>query len=212
MKFQGLGLRMGLLLAGAMLLGGCATYDYDASRANLSYSGQRRVTVGAWDQREYVVSGDQDPDFVGWQRTNMGIPFKVKTSSKQPLATEMTSSLILSLAGAGFTASPVTLKPEDTEGSAVYSLLRNRPARALLLRVDEWKSDTLMKPTVYYDLTMNVYDGVGRKLGSKTLKGDEDLEGRIFNPSGKAKKTVPEAFRVKIEQLLNSPEIAKALK
>ncbi len=212
MKFQGTGLQMGLLLAGVMLLGGCASYDYDASRAKLGYSGQRRVAVGTWDQREYIVSGDQDPDFVGWQRTNMGIPFKVKTSSKQPLATEMTSSLILSLAGAGFAASPVTLKPEDTEGSAVYTLLQNKPGRALLLRMDEWKSDTLMKPTVYYDLTMYVYDGAGRKLGSKTLKGDEDLEGRIFNPSGKAQKTVPEAFRVKIEQLLNAPEIAKALK
>lgn len=208
MKIQGIV----LFLAGVMLLTGCASYDYDASRANLSYSGQRRVAVATWDQREYVVSGDKDPDFVGLQRTNMGIPFNVKTTSKQPLATEMTNSLILSLAGAGFTASPVTLTPQATEGSAVFALLHDKPARALLLKVNEWKSDTLMKPTVYYDLTLNVYDGAGRKLGTKSVKGDEDLEGRVFNPSGKAKKTVPEAFRLKIEQLLNAPEIATALK
>jgi hypothetical protein len=211
MKIKGIG----LLLAGMMLLAGCAVgnkYDYDASRANLAYSGARRVTVAAWEQRKYVLSGDKQPDFVGLQRGNMGVPFDVVTGSKQPLATEMTGSLILSLTGAGFTASPVTLTQKDTEGSAVYALLRNKPARAVLLRVDNWESDTFKNPTVYYDLTLNVYDGGGRKLAAKNVKGSQDLDGSFFNAPGKAKKAVPEAFRLKIEQLLNAPEIVAALK
>ena len=120
--------------------------------------------------------------------------------------------MAISESGAGFTASPVTLTQKDTEGSAVYALLRNKPARAVLLRVDNWESDTFKNPTVYYDLTLNVYDGGGRKLAAKSTKGSQDLEGSFFNAPGKAKKAVPEAFRLKIEQLLNAPEIVAALK
>jgi hypothetical protein len=203
-------------LSSVLLLAGCVMgnkYDYDDSRGSLAYSGQgKRVAVAAWDQRPYVLSGNKQPDFVGLQRTDMGIPFNVVTASKQPLATEMTHSLLLSLAGAGFGAMPVALAPHSGEGDAVRALLRDRPARAVLLRVADWESDTLHNPKVIYDLTLNVYDGAGRKLAGKSLKGSDALQGQLFNPMEKAKQIVPDAFKQKIELLLNAPEIAAALK
>ncbi len=204
------------LTLGLLLLGGCAIgnrYDYDDSRGTLGYSGQgRHIAVAAWEQRPYVLSGNKPPEFVGLQRTRMGIPFDVITASKQPLATEMTHSLVLSLGGAGFGAAPVTLPPRSGEGGAVYALLQNKPARAVLLRVANWESDTYNNPTVFYDLTLNVYDGAGRKLASKSLKGSDDLKGRAFNPTEVAQRVVPDAFKQKIELLLNAPEIVAALK
>ena len=205
-----------LALAGTLLLGGCAIgnkYDYDDSRGTLNYSGQgRRVAVAAWEQRPYVLSGNKQPNFVGLQRTRMGIPFDVVTASKQPLATEMGNSLVLSLAGAGFGATPVTLAPRSSESGAVSALLRGKPARAVLLRVANWESDTYNNPTVFYDLTLSVYDGGGHKLASRALKGSDDLKGNAFNPTDKARQIVPDSFKQKIELLLNAPEIATALK
>ena len=207
--------RISLVLI-ALLVAGCEIgnkYDYDDSRGSLAYSGQgKRIAVAAWDQRPYVLSGNKQPDFVGLQRLRMGIPLDVVTASKQPLATEMTHSLVLSLAGAGFGATPVQVTPRNSEGNAVYALLSGKPARALLLRVGDWESDTYNNPKVIYDLTLNVYDGAGRKLASKNLKGSDALKGQLFNPTEKAKQIVPDAFKQKIELLLNAPEIAAALR
>lgn len=207
--------RLGLLACSVPILCGCAIgnkYDYDDAKAKVAYRGHGRVAVAAWDRRPYVLSGDKDPDFVGLQRNNWGIPFKVVTASKQPLATEMGHALVLSLADAGFGATPVEVQPQDSEGNAVYSLLRNKPARAVLLRVDDWESDNYHNPTVVYDLTLNVYDGGGRKLASKSLKGSDDLHGSAFNPMGKAKEIVPAEFQQKVQLLLNAPEIQTALR
>ena len=205
-----------LLLAALSLLGACAMgnrYDYNDTRVAVGYSGQaRRVTVAAWDQRPYVLDGDKDPDFVGLQRNRMGIPFDVVTASKQPLATEMTDAMVRALATAGFGATRVTLPGGRNEAAARDALLASRPARALLLRVDNWESDTLKNPAVFYDLTLSVYDASGHRLAAKTVKGTDDLEGRFFNPMEKAKQIVPDNFRLKIESLLNAPEIAAALK
>jgi hypothetical protein len=203
-------------LIATLLVAGCEIgnkYDYDDSRGSLAYNGQgKRIAVAAWDQRPYVLSGNKQPDFVGLQRLRMGIPFDVVTASKQPLATEMTHSLVLSLAGAGFGATPVQVTPRNSEGNAVYALLGSKPARAVLLRVGDWESDTYNNPKVIYDLTLNVYDGAGRKLASKNLKGSDALKGQLFNPTEKAKQIVPDAFKQKIELLLNAPEIAAALR
>jgi hypothetical protein len=205
----------GLAMLMAALLGACAIgnkYDYDDSRAHLAYGGQgRRVAAAAWDQRAYVLSGHKRPNFVGLQRNRWGIPFDVGTASKQPLATEMTGSLVQSLAAAGFGAEPATVPPRGSENDAVQALLRGKTSRALLLRVDNWRSDTYNNPAVYYDLTLSVYGDDGRRLAAKTLRGRDNLKGRLLNPMGKAKQIVPETFRRKLEELLNAPEIAAAL-
>lgn len=208
--------------AGAMLLAGCALalagcvvgnrYDYESAKSAVGYRGSGAVTVGTWDRREDIVSGDKDPDFVGWQRSLYGIPFKVKTQSGLPLATEMTYSIQQSLGDAGFRATPIGLMPNQSEAEALRALLKDQPRRALLLRLDEWQSDTNRNPTVFYDVTLSVYDPGGRRLAAKTLKGSDDLDGRLLNPQGKAKKTVPAEFKAKLEGLLNAPEIAAALK
>lgn len=205
----------GLLLAGALTLCGCAIgnkYDYSAAKTSLDYKGQGRVAVTAWDQRPYVLSGKKDPDYVGSQRNGYGIPFNVKTASGQPLATEMGKALIQTLAGAGFGASPVQVAPQDDEGAVLRTLQQSQLPRALLLQVNDWQSDTFHNPTVDYDLVLKVYDRGGRRLAAASLKGSDDLQGRLIDPMDKAKQTVPALFQQKIQQLLDAPQIQAALR
>jgi hypothetical protein len=205
----------GLLIAGVLSLCACAVgnkYDYSAAKGSLDYQGHNRVAVSAWDQRSYVLSGHKDPDYVGSQRNGYGIPFNVKTASGQPLATEMGNALVLTLASAGFGATPVRVTPQNTEGEVIHSLLQGQTVRAVLLRVDDWQSDTYHNPTVTYDLTLKVYDRVGHKLASSSLKGSDDLQGRFFDPMGKARQTVPALFQQKIQLLLDAPQVQAALR
>lgn len=204
-----------LLLAGVLALCGCAIgnrYDYSDARTSLDYKGQGRVAVAAWDQRPYVVSGDKAANFVGSQRNGWGIPFNVHTATGQPLATEMGNSLVLTLANAGFGASPVQVGPQDNESTVLRTLQQSQTPRALLLQVNDWQSDTFHNPTVVYDLVLKVYDRGGRRLAAASLKGSDDLKGRLINPMGKAKETVPALFEVKIQQLLDAPQIQAALR
>ncbi|MDR3418785.1 MAG: hypothetical protein P4L83_21635 [Nevskia sp.] len=203
-------------LACALALSACAIgnrYDYSDASGTLNYKSQgQHVTVAVWDQRRYVVSGNKDPDFVGLQRANVGLPFDVGTASHRPLAWDMDDALVRSLAAADFGATPVMLTPRDSQATAMAALLRGKPQRVLLLRMDDWESDTYKNPMVTYDLTLNVYDASGRRLTSKNLKGNEALQGSLINPGARAREEVPDTFRRKIELLLNAPEVAAALR
>ena len=43
------------------------------------------VSVGVWDARPYVLSGEKSPQWVGLQRSGFGIPYGVHTHSGAPL-------------------------------------------------------------------------------------------------------------------------------
>lgn len=204
-----------LTAAATLGLSACAFghhYDYRDTTTTLAYHGQGRVAVAAWDQRPYVLSGDKDPHFVGLQRSLYGIPFNVSTSSGQPLATEMGKAMALSLANAGFGATPVAVPAQDQQQQAVQALLQSGLRRALLLRVNDWESDNYKNPTVVYDLTLGVYDHDGRQLASTGTKGIDDLHSKLFDSSTAPGKIVPELFQQKIQLLLDTPEIQAALR
>jgi hypothetical protein len=123
----------------------------------------------------------------------------------------MGESLQRALNGAGFTTSRVLVQPTETPATARSRLLSGAPKRAVLLTMNDWYSDTLKNPTVRYDLTMTVYDARGAVLGSTHIKGEDDLKGSFFGAIDDARKNIPLFFEKKLEQLMNAPEIRKAL-
>ena len=63
------------------------------------------------DRREYVLSGNKDPQFVGLQRGGYGNPFDVRTSDDRPLAEDMTTAIVAAMAGRGFQPVPILIAP-----------------------------------------------------------------------------------------------------
>jgi hypothetical protein len=204
-----------LLLGLAVVLSGCAVgnrYAYSEARATPHLSGTGPVAVAAQDQRPYVVSGDKNPDFVGLQRNRFGIPFDVKTDKGQPLASDFAGTIVKSLAGAGYQATAYSVASRDKADAVKARLLQNKPRRALLLTIKEWKTDTKKNVALYYDLTLSVTSAEGKPMAQKTLQGRDDLGGAFFNTSKYANLAAPDAFGLKVQELLDAPEIARSLK
>ncbi|MDB5986548.1 MAG: hypothetical protein JWR16_1601 [Nevskia sp.] len=234
-------LALTLLLA----LGGCDGFgaignkqDYATKQAPLAYKSQGTATVLAFDERPYILSGSHNPDFVGLQLNNYGIPFSVKTKSGRPFAAEMTDAFARSLATGGIAARSIRLpgdegddhdeneadddkdknKDKDDEDSdtritlaqAQAMLLKGRPRRALLVRVKQWESSTYKYTTLEFDLTAIVYDAAGKALASKHIKGSDELGGKILGAARKAREVSAAALPLKIDEILNSPEIRAA--
>ena len=75
----------------------------------------------------------------------------------------------------------------------------------------DWKSDTYTRIRLEYILNLTVLDGKGMLLAKKEITGDENLGGAGFNTLSTTRKKVPAAFKEKMEELFNAPEIVKAL-
>ncbi len=203
-----------LALLLAFVLAGCATnYDYRGIVADLGFSGTSSVGVAVHDQRTYVLAGDKKPDFVGLARGGFGNPFSRSTLSGRPLAEDMSAVIATSLEKKGYKAIPVNVSPSDSANAALNALKAAKADRMILLTMHEWKTD--LNPyndlTLFDNLQLAVYDREGKILAQKRIEGQDSLGNDIWGPAAYARKAAPEAFKKKIEEMLNSPEIAKAL-
>lgn len=208
-------IRSVLIVFCLVVLSGCAignTHQYADTLANINYAGSTAIAVATCDNREYVLSGGKNPDFVGLSRGGFANPFNVNTSSGKSLAEDMTISISNSLASKGFKPIPVVVSHADQKRSVIEKLQISGGERLLILTLTEWKSDTYMNTALLYDIKMEVLNREGATMNQKELKGKDNLGGSFMNPPQHAKEVVPIAFRNKIELLLNSPEIAAALK
>ena len=204
-----------LMLIVLLAASGCAVgnrYAYHSVIANPALSGTSTLSVAAHDQREYVRSGDKAPQFIGLQRGGYGNPFDVKTEDDRPLAENMTTVIVNSLGLKGFRAQAVVVTPSMSLSDVRHRLTGLATEQALLLMVHEWKSDTYMNVGLHYDITLLVLDRAGTVLAEKRLSGHDNLGGSFWNPPAHAREAVPQAFKAKIEELLNDTAVAAALR
>jgi hypothetical protein len=197
----------------SVVLTGCAVgnrYAYQSVVASPQVSGTTAVSVATHDQREYVRSGSKDPQFVGLQRGGFGNPFDVRTADDKPLADAMTTAVVNTLAKKGFRAQPVIVTHSLAAADARQQAVRAGADRALVLTLQEWKSDTAMRVGLTYDMTMTVLDRTGAVLAEKRLQGHDNL-GAASLPS-RVGEIVAAAFKTKLEQMLDDPGVAGALR
>ena len=203
-----------LMLFVAVLASGCAIgnrYAYHTVVANPGVSGSGAVAVATHDQRADVLSGSKAPQFVGYQRGGFGNPFDVKTVGDRPLAEDMTTALANTLKQKGFRAQPVVVAHTVSPADVRQRLTGADADRAILLTLKEWKSDSVMRIGLTYDVTMTVIDRAGKVLAEKRLDGDKEVLGAAGMPSGVG-EVVGKAFKTKLELLLDDPAIAAALR
>ena len=200
---------LGLIVAltPLLLLGGCMSgpkASYSDTVARVDASGTARVAVTADDRRSLITSGRESPTFVGrqWSLYHMAI---VNTASGRPLADDLTSALATSLTAKGFQAIPVVVSPSESPHVAAQRITLLRVDRGVVLTVAEWRTDTRtdanFKTQLFYDLDLKVLDSSGQVLAQRRLSGHED----------KISGTARDAFREKLELLMNYPEVTRAL-
>lgn len=207
--------RVFALIVLASMLQACAVgnkYTLDNLDAGVRLPGNGPVTVAAQDRRTYILNGDKSPNFVGLQRGGYGNPFNVGTASGNSLADDVAASLSVTLRSAGYEPITVAVASKDDEAAVISRLTSRQARRAILLVINELKSDTYMNVALHYDLTLKVLDAGGAVLAESNATGKDDLGGSAWNPPAVAKREVPVAVRTHLKRLLESPQVQEALR
>jgi hypothetical protein len=168
--------------------GGCVPHrgpqvTYGDTLLTLPYKGGGlRVVVAAQDRREYVISGQTKPEYVGQVRRalgdavrlGMGIPSHRYTESGQPLASDLGRATAEALRRSGYLVAQVKIEPKDTKDIALANLRAPENARILFLVVHEWMYD--------------YYYGVSFRYGPKNVGANYKLayklEARVLDSAG----------------------------
>jgi hypothetical protein len=198
----------------ATTLVGCAfgnKYRYQDIMADLPRPGVPRVAVATLDQREYIVSGEDDPSYAGMTRGGYANPFDAHTESGQAMSEEITHIVTRALEKDGVTAVAVSTTPRDREAEVRQKLLSNRAPRAVLLILHEWQSDTYNNTSLSYDVEIQVFGEDGRTLASDRFRGEDDLGGSVWNPIAHAQEAVPAGAKHRIEGFFTQASISSAL-
>ena len=187
-------------------------YAYDTTVADTGVRGSSTVAVAVHDERPYVVSGDKTPQFVGVQRGGFGNTFDVKTGGNQPLSTDMAASLVASLSRSGFKAQAVAVAYTDSDEKVRMALVATGAERSVLLTVREWKSDSMLRLGLDYDLRLSVLGRDGSVLAESQVHGTKEVLGAAPIIPSDAGPMVANAFKAKLEQLFSDPAVARALR
>ena len=175
-----------------LTLGACAignTYDFKSAVPQLAVKTERTVSVSVSDQRPYVLSGDNTPEWVGLIRGGTGIPFGVHTRSGATFASDLTMAII-----GGLRANGVQAGTEKGE-------------RSIVITVFQWKSDKYINTKLEYNLQADVLDQQGNIVISNTAKDTVALE-----TFGGAEYLVLENFKRVAKALLEDGKIVSALR
>lgn len=208
-------LRIVTLVTSLAVLSGCAVgvkHDYSSAQPRFEAANTTGLVVGAQDRRPYVLDGNKDPKFAGLSRGGFGNTFDIATQSGAPLADDFAKVIASALKARGIKAETVSLQPGMDRPTVVKNLVSTANGKAILITLNEWKTDTYMHTLLLYDATAEVLAGDGTVLARSAIKGTDNLGGGKFNMVKHSRAATPDAYRKKLEQLLNDPGIVKALR
>jgi len=188
-------------------------HNYHDTIANIAASGNITVALATHDQRQYILSGQSAPEYVGMRRGGFGNPFNITTVSGKPLAEDITTSICNSLSAKGYKAVAVSVVHSDTRDKVIEKMKQSESKRLLLVTLNEWQSDTSINTGLSYNVRLEVLDSNGHKLAEKIIKGDDNFRSSVWawDPLAEGREAIHKAFKEKLEALLNSGEVLKTL-
>ena len=192
-------------------LTGCAMWNkYDLRQVKVSAPpGSTSVAVACVDDRESLRQGDIVPELIGVTRDGFGIPYRVKTANKQSVALELATAITQGFGTDRKTAPPIS-SPDTT--TALAALRGTGADRQVLVLIQNFNSETLVRTELDYAFTVEVRDADGNLLAIATRNETADLRGSFLLPAKHAHKSVLSKTGATLTQLLCSPEIQDALR
>jgi hypothetical protein len=205
-------MRTWIILAVSLFIGGCAfgrTYSYSDAPVNIpnAASGSGAIALAVQDRRPYVLSGNKPQKFVGLMRGGFGNPFDVNTESGAPLSNEVRDALARSLKAKGYTVTTVDLDPRESATDA-RRRLTGGSSKAVMVTLNEWKSDTMMNTDIHYDVSLVVLGPKGDELATNSVKGQDNIGNAGLSPG----QTISGALGRKLESLFDNEKVITALK
>lgn len=189
---------------------GCAAWNkYDLRQCKVTApAGSPSVAVACVDQRESLRVGDIRPELIGVTRSGVGVPYRVKTATKAPVAKEI-SEVVVRGFGAYRKLAPAMFYKDVA--SAKAALRGTGTDRQILVLIDRYNSDTLIRTELDYSIKLEVYDAHGRLLATASRTKIADLGGNFFLPAMHARQSVIRTTGQVLTELLSAPEIRAVL-
>ena len=203
---------LSLLTAGLSLhFTGCTMWNkYDLRKTEVTApSGLSSIAVACVDERQSLRQGDITPELIGVTRDGYGIPYRVKTATKSPVATEIAAAVTRGFGSNRKLAPPIT--SPDT-ASALAALRSTGTDRQVLIRIQQYNSDTLINTELDYAFILEVRDSAGKLLATSSKSETANLGGNFFLPSLHARASVLSKTGASLSTLLAEPQIQAALK
>lgn len=200
-----------LLVAAASLnLAGCAAWNkYDLRKTEVTIpSGASSIAVACVDERPSLHQGDITPELIGVTRNGYGIPYRVKTATKSPVAAEIADAVLRGF-GSNRKLAPAITSPDAA--SALAALRGTGTERQVLIRIQKFNSDTLINTELDYSFLVEVRDSSGKLLSTSCKNETADLGGNFFLPAFHARKSVLSKTGTILSTLLAEPQMQAAL-
>ena len=201
-----------ILTTGLVLhLTGCAAWNkYDLRQTKVTApSGPSSIAVACVDERPSLRQGDITPELIGVTRNGYGIPYRVKTATRAPVATEIANAVTRGFGSNRKLAPPIT---SPDAASALAALRGTGTDRQILIRIQQFNSDTLINTELDYAFLVEVRDSAGKLLATSGTKETANLGGNFFLPAMHARQSVLSKTGSSLSTLLAEPQIQAALK
>jgi hypothetical protein len=181
------------------------TENYTYAWPNITYTSNKNIVIGIIDKRPYVVDGNNNPSYVGLMRGGFYNPWHMNTESGQPLASDLTKAIVSGFKNAGINVKYTVLTFDMNQQEINNYLLSKKSYKKVLIKINEWQSDSFASIVFLYDLTAEVYNEEGIMVAKYTAKN--------INEKGEDQTAVDavNAGRNALEKILNNKEIIAAL-
>lgn len=194
-----------------VVLSGCGTFNkFDVRQTKVSApDGKLSVAVAGVDERPNLRDKRIADSYVGLSRIFLGVPFNIKTATKQPFALEVAEVVTTDLGKNRKVAPAITTRDVP---SALKKLTDSGMERLVVIRFKEWESQTLFRTSVWKNVILEVYNKQGKLLASAQDEAEVPLHGNLFVPPLHARQVVLKEIGTTITNLLNKPNIVAALR
>jgi len=205
------------LFAVFIFLSGCAHWNRFAINHSVPSiqpaKNTHTIAVAAVDNRQLLRDGDIKPNYVGMMRAGFNIPGSIHIKHGLSLADNFAEAVATGLTSAHYRADFVS-NPTPLSRSAALLALQSTPAdRFLLLTIDLFESETLIRTELHYDIRAEVLDRTGRVLATSQVSGTPMLSWNAL-PGGiqtEARRQVIKTTAKLLTDLLNTPTIRQQL-
>jgi hypothetical protein len=123
------------------------------------------------------------------------------------MAADMATAVAQALEAHGQPASAIVV-PVSVGAEGAKSAHGDGAERLMLFTLREWKTDTMTRTGLWFDMTLDVFDATGDMLASRHISGQEIAGGSIVS----AEKDAQRWFSEKVGELLDNRDVASALK
>ena len=181
------------------------TENYIYAWPNITYTSTKDIAISIIDKRPYVITGKNDPAYVGLMRGGFNNPWYMNTESGKPLVEDLSQAVVSGYKNAGINVELIQF-PLNTDNQKIFNyLLSNKSSKKLLIIINEWQSDTFSVTTFLYDITAEIYNEEGAMVAKYTennlsLKGENQT---VASPV--------DAGRTVLTKILNNKTIITAL-